>query len=286
LTNFWDDIIRRFGSREDVINIPGAPSITNKYIDHLENKVLAPHLSSFEGKSVLDIGTGVGRWASLLAEKASHVVGIDISREMVKITKKKVNGSNVDFLVATACAIPLRPDSVDVSLSCTCIQHIVDEDRQQESLHEITRVTRKKILLLELMSKSNLTKLTHYPTLVIPRVRYVSAFKTPEVKSIADIGVDFLPFVKLLENCRNSLFKKLGVKVPSFGGSVKQAALRNSYQIISVFALFFSLPFNKMVPNPSSNLTRHVLLVVQKEQNRSHQGVRRFEQAHCREALA
>lgn len=281
MTNFWDDIIRRFGSREDVINIPGAPSITNKYIDHLENKVLAPHLSSFERKSVLDIGTGVGRWASLLAEKASHVVGIDISREMVKIAKKKVNGPNVDFLVATACAIPLRPDSVDVSLSCTCIQHIIDEDRQQESLHEITRVTRKKILLLELMSKSSLTKLTHYPTLVIPRVRYESAFKTPEVKSVANIGVDFLPFVKLVENCRNSLFKKLGVKVPSFGGSVEQEALRNSYQIISVFALFFSLPFNKMVSNPSSNLTRHVLLVVRKEQNRLHQGVRRFEQAHC-----
>jgi ubiquinone/menaquinone biosynthesis C-methylase UbiE len=264
LRNFWDDIVRKFGSRDDIINIPGAPSITNKYIDYLEKKALAPHLSSSEGKTVLDVGTGIGRWALLLAEKADYIVGIDISREMVRIAKRRVNRSNVDFLVATAYAIPLRSDSVDLSLSCTCIQHIVDRDKQLESLHEITRVTRNRILLLELMSKSSWTRLTHYPTLVVPQSQYVSALKTSEVKSITDVGVDFLPLVKLVENYRNFLFKKLGVEVPSYEGSTKQRLLRNSYQIISVFALLFSLPFNKMSSNPSSNLTRHVLLVVRK----------------------
>lgn len=264
MPNFWDDIVRRFGARDDIINIPGAPSITNKYIDYLEKRVLVPNLSSSEGKTVLDVGTGIGRWTLLLAEKANYVVGFDISREMVRIAKRRVNRSNVDFLVATAYAIPLRSNSVDLSLSCTCIQHIVDEDKQKESLHEITRVTKNRILVLELMSKSSVTRLTHYPTLIVPRLRYVSSLKTSGVKSIADIGVDFLPLVKLVENYRNSLFKTLGVKVPSYGGSMKQRIMRNSYQIISVFALLFSLPFNKMVSNPSSNLTRHVLLVVRK----------------------
>jgi ubiquinone/menaquinone biosynthesis C-methylase UbiE len=264
LSDFWDDVVRKFGSREDIVNIPGAPSMTNKYIDYLENRVLAPYLSSSKGQIVLDVGTGIGRWASPLAEKASHVVGIDISREMVKIAKKRLNRANVDFLVATAYAIPLRSNSVDLSLSCTCIQHIVDEDKQKKSLHEITRVTKDRILLLELMSRSNKTKLTHYPTLVVPRVQYKSSLKAAGVKSITDIGVDFLPLVKLMENIRNSLFKKLGVNVPSYGGSVKQRVLRNSYQIISVYAVFFSLPFNKITPNPSSELTRHVLLVVRK----------------------
>jgi ubiquinone/menaquinone biosynthesis C-methylase UbiE len=173
LSDFWDDLVRQFGFREDVINIPGAPSITNKYIDYLEKRALAPYLSSCAGEVVLDVGTGIGRWASLLAEKTSHVVGIDISREMLKIAKRRVNRPNVDFLVASAYAIPLRSDSVDLSLSCTCIQHIVDESKQQESLHEITRVTKKRILLLELMSRSNPTELFHYPTLIVPRVEYI-----------------------------------------------------------------------------------------------------------------
>lgn len=265
LSDFWDDAIRKLGFREDIINIPGAPSFTNKYIDYLENRVVAPCLSSSEGRIVLDVGTGIGRWASLIADKASYVIGIDISKEMVRIARRRVGKRNVDFLLASAYAIPLRSNSVDLSLSCTCIQHIVNEGRQQESLREITRVTRNRIFLLELMSKSGLTLLTHYPTLVVPRSRYISTLKTPQVKSISDIGVDFLPLVKLVENYRNSLLKKLGLKVPSYGGSAKQQFLRNSYQIISVFALFFSLPFSKIVSNPSSDLTRHVLLIVQKE---------------------
>jgi hypothetical protein len=92
----------------------------------------------------------------------------------------------------------------------------------------------------------------------------MSTLKTLDIKSIADVGVDFLPLVTLMENLRNSLFKKLGIKATSYGGSLEQQALRNFYQIISVFALLFSLPFNKMVSNPSSDLTRHVLLVVRK----------------------
>jgi len=264
LSNFWDDIVRKYGAREDIINIPGAPAITNRYIEYLENRALAPYLSSSDGLNVLDVGTGIGRWASLLAKKASYVVAIDISREMIKIAKMRVNKSNTDFLIATAHAIPLRSNSVDVSLSCTCIQHIIDEGKQQESLHEIARVTKSRILLLELMSRASWTKLTHYPTLVIPRAQYVSAFETSEFKSISDIGVDFLPIVKIVENLRNYLFKKLEVRVPSYGGSAKQRVLRNSYQILSVFALLFSLPFNRIVPIPSSDLTRHVLLVVRK----------------------
>ena len=264
MSEFWDDAIRKLGFREDIINIPGAPSFTNKYIDYLENRVLTPCLSSLQGQMVLDVGTGIGRWASLIAVKASYVIGIDISKEMVKIAKRRVSRRNVDFVVASAYAIPLRSNSVDLSLSCTCIQHIVNERNQQESLREINRVTRNRILLLELMSKSGITRLTHYPTLVVPRSRYISTLKTSQVKSISDIGVDFLPFVTLMENYRNSLLKKLGLKVPSYGGSAKQRFLRNSYQIISVFGLFFSLPFSKIVSNPSSDLTRHVLLIVQK----------------------
>lgn len=269
MSDFWDKIVRKFGAREDIINIPGAPHVTNKYIDRLEYRALKPYLSSSEGEIALDVGTGIGRWASLLAEKAAYVVGIDISRQMARIAKRRVNRTNTDFLVATAFAIPLRSNCVDLSLSCTCIQHIVDEEKQRESLQEMTRVTKDKILVLELMSRSGRTNLAHYPTLVVPRDQYVSSLMASGIKSIIDIGVDFLPLIKLAEKIRNFLFKKLGVKVPSYEGNVKQRVLRSSYQIISVFALFFSLPFNEITPNPSSDLTRHVLLVARKHRKRA-----------------
>lgn len=264
MSDFWDEIVKRFGSKDDIVNIPGAPSITNRYIDYLQKKSLVTQLSQFKGKAALDIGTGIGRWIPFLSKAAEMVAGVDISREMIRIAKRKVRHVNVDFVVATAYALPFRSNSFDLSFSCTCIQHITDETKHQKSLIEISRVTRNKIFMLELMSKSRKIKLTHYPTIILPISEYVNFFRRLGVKAISDFGVDFLPLVKLLENFRNFLFNRFSTNVPSYGGTLKQRLLRNSYQILSVFALFFSLPFNKMIKCPSSNITRHVLLVVEK----------------------
>lgn len=261
MSKFWNELVKRLGPREDIVIVPGAPAVTNKHMACFQKRVLMPQLCLSEGKIVLDVGTGIGRWALLLADEADQVIGIDISREMIKIAKERVKNSNVNFVVATAEAIPLRSNSVDLSLSCTCLQHISEKSKQKKGLHEITRVTKSKILILELMSKSKRIKLTHYPTLIIPRSEYVATLKKFGAKEVDDVGVDFLPFVKLIENLRNFLIVKLSLDVPSYGGSLKQRLLRNSYQIISVFALYFSLPFIKLITNPSSDLTRHTLLV-------------------------
>lgn len=261
LSDFWDEMVKRFGPTEDIINIPGAPLVTNKYIDHLQRRALIPQITCFRGNIALDIGSGIGRWSSLFAEKANQVIGIDISREMIKIAKRRIKNPNVDFVVASAYAIPLHSKSVDLSLSCTCLQHICKEEKQKKSIQEIMRVTKGRILILELMSKTKRTKLTHYPTLIIPKSEYVGTLKESGAKEINEIGVDFLPLVKLIENLRNLILIKLGVDVPTYGGSLKQRLLRGSYQIISVFALVLSLPLNNLTTNPPSNLTRHILLV-------------------------
>jgi len=261
LSNFWDELVRKFGPREDIVIIPGAPTITNKYMDHLERRALIPQFSHSRGKMALDVGAGIGRWTSILSEKADHVIGIDISKAMIKIARSKLHKPNVDFVNATAYALPLRSKSVDLSLSCICIQHITSRDKQKRSIKEIARVTKSRILILELMSKTRRIKLTHYPTLIIPKSEYVKTLRNLEVEEISEIGVDFLPFVKLTEDLRNLILSKLRVNVPSYGGSRKQRLIRDSYQILSVFALVFSLPLNRVTSNPSSNLTRHVLLV-------------------------
>lgn len=263
MSNFWNELVKRFGPREDIINIPGASAITNKYIDLLQKRALMPRLSDFKGKIALDIGSGIGRWTLFLIDKACFVIGIDISQEMIKIAKEKIRKNNVDFILSTANALPLRSNSVDLSLSCTCLQHITEEEKLEEGIREITRVTRNSILILELMSKTKWQKLIHYPTLIIPKSNYISTLTKFGAKSVEDFGVDFLPFVKLLENLRNFLFNKLKIIVPFYDGSLTQRLLQNTYQVFSVFALFLSLPFNKLLGNPSSDVTRHTLLVAE-----------------------
>jgi ubiquinone/menaquinone biosynthesis C-methylase UbiE len=264
LSIFWDEIAKRFGAKDDVVNIPGAPFIINKYIDRFQKKCLIAQLSRFKGKMALDVGTGIGRWIPYLLNASEMVVGIDISKEMIRIAKNRIRHPDVAFIIATAYAMPFRSNSFDLTLSCTCLQHITDETEHQKSLIEISRVTKGKILVLELMSNSRKVRLTHYPTLILPISDYITSFKRFGVKIINSIGVDFLPLIKLLEIFRNFLFNKFSMTIPSYGGTFKQRFLRKSYQILSVFALFFSLPFNRIIKNPCCIFTRHVLLVFEK----------------------
>ena len=265
MSTFWNDLVRNLGDREDVVNIPGAPILTNIFIDNIQNKVLSSYLLTFNKKVVLDVGAGIGRWTTRFSKYGQEVIALDISREMIKLAKKKLKKSNVTFIVGTACAIPLRENSVDCSFSCTCLQHIDDEEKQKTGISEMARVTRKQIMILELMSSgSNFTKLSHYPTLIIPKALYVSTLKIANVRSIHYHGVDYLPLLKLTEQARNFLFKKTEFDIPSYGGSFKQQLPRIIYQTCSLIATVFSFPFARILFNPNERLTRHFLLIAKK----------------------
>ena len=52
----------------------------------------------------LDIGTGTGRWALYLAEKAHEVVGVDLSQEMLSVASRKAGLADlkIDFVHSNA----------------------------------------------------------------------------------------------------------------------------------------------------------------------------------------
>ena len=59
-----------------------------KHIDRMHKRIVESLLNS-SGKTLLDVGVGTGRFATWLAERGFEVVGVDISREMLKKAKKK-----------------------------------------------------------------------------------------------------------------------------------------------------------------------------------------------------
>ncbi len=67
-------------------------------------KELENHLPKGEKLNILDIGTGTGFFALLLAEKGHHVTGIDITPEMIKEAKRLSDKLNLsaDFYVMDA----------------------------------------------------------------------------------------------------------------------------------------------------------------------------------------
>ena len=72
-----------------------------------------------EDKDVLDIGTGNGRLARLIAPMSRSVVGIDPDPEAIREAKRETRASglrNVRFAVGPAQRLGVRAGSVDTAL--------------------------------------------------------------------------------------------------------------------------------------------------------------------------
>lgn len=71
--------------------------------DTAHRLVFDPHIAKLlgdvAGKVILDAGCGNGYWVRNLARKASKVIGIDSSKNLINISKSKDNPENVEYRV-------------------------------------------------------------------------------------------------------------------------------------------------------------------------------------------
>jgi len=99
-------------------------------------RVLAVLVDELQGKRVLEIGVGTGRYAVPLQKSGIRVVGVDISRKMVEIGLAK---GLRDVIFADAARLPFRSKSFDVATT-NHVLHLIPDWR--DALREIARVTR------------------------------------------------------------------------------------------------------------------------------------------------
>lgn len=63
----------------------------------LDIKATKQTLSKYSFNSVLELGCGTGKNTQWLLTKASYVLGIDFSKEMLKIAKEKINDERFEY---------------------------------------------------------------------------------------------------------------------------------------------------------------------------------------------
>ena len=92
---------------------------------------------------ILDAGVGTGRVVTPLFDKNVQLVGVDISREMLKKFKEKLGNnpasSNVNLVLGDVTALPFREHSFDIVLS-VLVLHLIK--RWEKAIHESERVLR------------------------------------------------------------------------------------------------------------------------------------------------
>ncbi|MFN7914441.1 MAG: class I SAM-dependent methyltransferase [Vicinamibacterales bacterium] len=108
--------------------------------------VLANMLGPVQGRRIIDVGTGTGRGAFLLAAAGARVTGIDASEEMLAIARTRARETHtaVDFAVGDAHKVEFADRSFDLAVSLRVLMHT---PRWRQCIGELCRVASHGVVL-------------------------------------------------------------------------------------------------------------------------------------------
>ncbi len=97
---------------------------------------------------ILDVGTGTGFLALILAEMGHEVVGLDLSEGMIKEAKRKAERRKlkIKFVLGDAENLPFEDESFDAVI---CRHLIWTLPNPKVALSEWARVARKKVVVID-----------------------------------------------------------------------------------------------------------------------------------------
>lgn len=109
-----------------------------------------PEVESFlddrSATRALDVGCGNGRHTELLAERASSVVGIDLSRELLREAAVRARdrgfADTVDLVHGEAASLPIADDTMELAVYIATLHHLSPRETRVRSLDEVARVLR------------------------------------------------------------------------------------------------------------------------------------------------
>jgi ubiquinone/menaquinone biosynthesis C-methylase UbiE len=114
-------------------------------VDEGEKEALFSLVGEIDGKNVLEVACGTGRFSVELAESGADVTGVDISKPMLMkgVGKARERGLGVEFLRGDAKRLPFPDNSFDLVLGMRFF-HLVDEPAAY--LREMARVSKGRVV--------------------------------------------------------------------------------------------------------------------------------------------
>jgi ubiquinone/menaquinone biosynthesis C-methylase UbiE len=109
-------------------------------------RVLLEFAGAGPDRNILDVGTGTGRAALLLARGGAQVTGVDASREMLAVAERRAadEGAAIRFVAGDAHALDFPDRSFDTAVSLRVLMHTPD---WQRCLAELCRVARGQVIV-------------------------------------------------------------------------------------------------------------------------------------------
>src|SRR5262249_57962043 len=109
-------------------------------------RVLTDFIGRIQERSILDVGTGTGRAALLLARGGAIVTAVDASEAMLDIARQRAaqDGVGVKFLRGDAHTLEFRDRSFDVAVSLRVLMHT---PQWRRCIAELCRVGRELVVV-------------------------------------------------------------------------------------------------------------------------------------------
>lgn len=125
---------------------------------HIEEKKLFYEHMDIEGKKVLEVGCGIGRWAEALHGKCESFLGIDYTEDLIEIANKSYDFDDCKFQVMSATDIKaeelLIEPPFDVIIFSGVLMYINDDDIKLV-FNELNKIGAddKKLFIMEPVSR-------------------------------------------------------------------------------------------------------------------------------------
>jgi len=117
-----------------------------RMVDRKEKVLIRRVLNKLDPlEKILDVPSGYGRFYNILKERCEHYVGIDISKEM--ILRLRVRSGGGKEVVGNIYSLPFKDSTFDLVISWRIFQHISDRKERSRALLEISRVSKRWILI-------------------------------------------------------------------------------------------------------------------------------------------
>jgi len=259
VVRYWQMRAQRFagqGAGLAAVCSYGMPAFYNRAIAFTQRRALMPWLRGAGRRSgagpratALDVGCGVGRWSVELARHGYHVMGVDLSSNMIERAQERAAALNVDCEFITADAAQLQLGRrFDVVLCVTVLQHILDPCAARQAIGALAAHVAPggRLVLLEAAPSRECTRCDSKVFTARPADWYLTALRSAGLRVVATRGVDPVPLkVWLLPHYR---------RLPAF---IRVAVL--------ALATMISLPLDLVVAPFATDRCWHKVIVASRE---------------------
>ncbi len=151
IANYWNAHIHDLAIAKHPVGTQGFFQDLDAYrFDKLRYLPKAVNFNGYRGKTVLEVGCGIGLDLLRFAKGGAKVFGVDLARQSIELAKKnfELNGAWGEFRLMNGEALEFEDDSFDVVYAHGVLQYTASAEQMAKELHRVLKPGGEAIMMV------------------------------------------------------------------------------------------------------------------------------------------